>query len=431
LPNIFYKIQFKTELEGLNLELKNSKCQGLLVRKKHFFKKNKITGKNEIDIQFVRTIISFDKNIILYENYYQFRPSLIDPEKFTKEKEKKKFQERYDEFYSKCNNKDIETYFLQEISEYNQIIAYVKKFLKSSPTGGIKKLYGKKENFKILGFTIPYIPIIQSSYGTKKGYNIELFKCNIKATNIFYDTTIKLLKKHELNNQYFTLTLVLEDFINNYYSIPNLLKRCKSFNNIALWIIDFNGLTSTVKNIESLKKLILNFQKINSNLHIYYTGLYSTRLVEEIDSTISNFVRINGYPGLNINIPAIIQRTKRFLFQDDGKFYNPTAFSEEFLKTSSSINYNCNCSVCSDFKIANFEKVFNFFIDNPISNRDYDEFRGRAKKSLENKLKAKQSSFLMKHNFYNLDRQLHMKREEFKDLMFKKNLGIKNWKKFI
>lgn len=230
----------------------------------------------------------------------------------------------------------------------------MKKFNISRPTGGIKKLFGKKENFQILGFTIPYIPVIQSSYGTKKKYNIELFKCNIKAINIFYDTTIKLLKKHGLNNQYLTITLVLEDFINNYYSIPEMLKKCKPFNNVALWIIDFNGLTSTVKNIESLKKLIINFQKINSNLHIYYTGLYSTRLVEEIDSTISNFVRINGYPGLNINIPALIQRTKRFLFQDDGKFYNPSAFSEEFLKGSSSIKYNCNCSVLKNSHLLPF-----------------------------------------------------------------------------
>ena len=431
MPNIFYKIQFKTELEGLNLELKNSKCQGLLIPKKHFFKKNKVTNKNEIDVQFVKTLNSFDKKVILYENYYRFRPSLMDPEDFTKVKDKKKQQERYIAFKLKCNKEDIETYFLEEIKEYNQIIAYVKKFLESRPTEGIKKLFSKKENFEILGFTIPYLPVIHSSYGTKKKYNIELFKCNIKATNIFYDTTKKFLKKHGLDNQYFTTTLVLEDFIKNYKSIPDLLNRCKPFKNIALWFIDFNDLTSTVKKIENLKKLIILFQEINSNLQIYYTGLYSSRLVEKIDSTISNFVRINGYPGLNINIPAIVQRSKRFLFQDDGKFYNPTAFSEEFLKTSSSIKYNCNCSVCSDFKIADFKKVFNFFIDNPISNRDYDKFRGKAKKSLENKLKAKQNSFLMKHNFYNLDHQLHLKSEEFKDLMFKKNMGIKNWKKFI
>ena len=431
MPNIFYKIQFKTELEGLNLELKNSKCQGLLIPKKHFFKKNKVTNLNEIDAQYVKTLIIFNKKVILYKNYYQFRPSLMDPEDFTKEKDKKKAQERYNAFKLKCNKEDIEAYFLEEIKEYNDIIAFVNKYLESRPTEGIKKLFGKKENFEILGFTIPYIPVIHSSYGTKKTYNIELSDCNRKATNIFYDTTIKYLKKHELNNQYFTTTLVLDDFIKNYYSIPDLLNRCKHFKNIALWVIDFNDLTSAVNKIENLKKLIITFQEINSNLQIYYTGLYSSRLVEKIDSTITSFVRINGYPGLNINIPAIVQRTKRFLFQDDGKFYNPTAFAEHFLKTSSSIKYNCNCSICSGFKITNFNKVFKFFIDNPISNRDYDVFRGKAKKSLENKLKAKQNSFIMKHNFYNLDQQLHMNREEFKILMFKKNLGIKNWKKFI
>ncbi len=431
MPNIFYKIQFKTELEGLNLELKNSKCQGLLIPKKHFFKRNKVTNLNEIDAQYVKTLNSFDKKIILYNNYYQFRPSLMDPEDFTQEKDKKNAKEKFNTFKLKCNKEDIVSYFLEEIKEYNEIIAYVKNFLKSSPTEGIKKLYGKKENFEILGFTIPYTPIINSSYNAKKKYNIDLFKCNRRAADIYYDTTIKFLKKHGLDNQFFTITLILEDFINNCYRIPDLLTKCKPFKNIGLWVIDFNGLNSTVKKIENLKKLIINFQEIDSNLQIYYAGLYSSRLVEKIDSKISNFVRINGYPGLNVNIPAIAKRTKRFLFQDDGNFYNPTAFAETFLKKSSSIKYNCTCSICSNYKIINFKKVFNFFVEDPISNRDYDEFIGRAKKSLGNKLKAKQNSFLMKHNFYNLDHQLHMKREEFKDLMFKKNLGIKNWKKFI
>ncbi len=64
MPNIFYKVQFKTELEGLNVELKNSMCQGLLIPKRQFFKKNKSTGKDEIDTQFIKTLISFDKKSV-------------------------------------------------------------------------------------------------------------------------------------------------------------------------------------------------------------------------------------------------------------------------------------------------------------------------------------------------------------------------------
>ncbi len=431
MPNIFYKIQFKTELEGLNLELKKSKCQGLLIPKKHFFKKDKQTGKNYIDTHFVRVLSSFDKKVILYENYYNYRPSLVNPANIAKKKDKKKLQNKFNEFKSRCNEKDIETFFLKELSEYNDIITLVNKFTSSKPVSGIKKLFGEKQNFEILGFTIPYIPIIQSSYGIKKGYFMDLAECNSKAIDIFYNITIKLLKKQNLDNQYFTLTLVLEDFIENIYSIPNILKKCAPFTKVALWIIDFNEINSTRKEIEYFKKLILNLQENTPALFIYYTGLYSTRLVEKISPKISNFIRINGYPGLNINIPAIIQRTKRFLFQENGKFYNPSAFSSEFLTTSTPIKYSCKCSVCNDFKINDFEKAYNFFVNNPIYNEDYNEFRGRAKKFLENKLKAKQNSFLMKHNFHNLDYQLHMKREDFKSLMFSKNNGINNWKNYI
>lgn len=434
MPNIYYKIQYKTELEALNLELKKSKCKGLLIPKKHFFQINKEDGCRKIDETYLKTLKSFNKKIILYENYHTKRPSLLDPEKLKDDKSKKDFKHKIEKFKSKCNETDLENFLKGELNDYQEIYSFYNHYISQEPTSIVeRKLYKDGLNFEISQFTIPYIPITPSkSFGSTKFFNDLAQYTN--RTNIILN---KLIDKHfnifNLENHLLTITLILDDYKKNPSSINNVIKNCAKFKSIGLWIIDFNEIDTkaTKENINYYKEIISKFDELHSSLFIYYSGVYSSRLIEKINPEINNILRIDGYPGLNVNIEALVSRTRRFYYQGNGNFYNARSFAEKLLTNHSKEKYDCNCLICLTYRIKDFEKAFNFFIKNPKNNVVYKEFIGQAKKTKEKKLKAKQRIFLMRHNFHNLDHHLHLDYEEFKRLIFSTNFIMNNWKKSI
>ena len=434
MPNIFYKIQYKTELETLNLELKNSKCNGLLIPKKLFLKTKQENDQKEIDETFVKTIKSFNKKIILYKNYHSLRPSLVDPNKLIDKKHKEKATKKYEKFKNKCNLKDTEKYFLKEINEYNEIIKFTEHYLKEKPKSIIEsRLFKGNPNFEINKIILPYIPSIPEKFNRKSDFHNKLIQLTNKKTQILDNVINKYLNKYDLVNQLYTITLSLEDYKNNPNCINALLRKSEKFRNVGLWIIDFNDVNknTTKKPISHYHDIISKFNNLNISLFIYYSGAFSVRLIEKINPEINNIIRIDGYPGLNVNIPARVTRSRKFYYQNNGNFYNEINFSNTFLRKKVKEKYKCNCLVCSEYNIKDFRRVLNFFIANPKDNDDYAEFIGRAKKTKEKKLRAKQKVFLMRHNFHNLDRHLNMNKQDFKDLIFKSNYELENWKDFI
>ncbi len=432
MSNIYYKIQFKSEIETLNLELRKSKCKGLLIPKKHFFKRNKEKDSNEIDDLYLKTIQSLNKNIILYENYYSERPSLLDPSKSKDDNNKRKIFEKREVYQKIFNPKNIEYYFLNKINNYLEIIKSVEILKNNKKFSEIEqKLFGKREDFKVETFTIPYLPVIPTKYRSKNEYYHKLCEFNSNTRENIKLLARKHLTKYELDNQIFTVTMTMEDYLNNKYDLNLVLKESEDFKKIGLWIIDFNDLIATRKEINSYRKLVSLFNEKASTLFIYYSGIYSSKVLDKLDPNINKIVRISGYPGLNINIPLMAPRTKRFLYQGNGSFYNPTNFAQELLKKQLRLKTQCNCEICKNHKINNFKRIFDFYIQNPIDNPDYYKFHGRADKTLEQKLKTKQNSFLIKHNFYNLDYQLHLTLKKFYGRVFINNNGLPNWKEFL
>lgn len=427
LSNIFYKIQFKSEIETLNLELKRSKCNGFLIPKRHFFDKNE-----EIDDSFLKTVQSLNKKVILYENYYSERPNLLNPNKLKNDEFKKSFLEKKEEFENKFSTENLESYFSKEIDRYCKIIEFVKKTQRKSSLSEIEqKLFGKRRNFEILFFTIPYLPTLPYKYKNLESYYNKFYTFTDDVSKRLKSLVSKYSKDYDLHKQLFTITFNLDDYLNNRYNIEKILNDISDFENVGLWLIDFNDLTAQKKHIKAYKNLISQFSKSITSLFIYYSGVYSCKFLEKVNVKIKKIVRISGYPGLDINIPAIAPRTKRFFYQENGKFYNPNHFSNELLVKDNTPLYQCNCKVCSFHNINTTKRAFKFYIQNPITNPDYDDYHGRAKKTLEKKLKAKQNSFLIKHNFSNLDNHLHFPLDDIYNMYYVKNKGLPNWKEFL
>ena len=432
MSNIYYKIQFKSEIETLNLEIRKSKCKGLLVPKKHFFKRNKENNSNEIDELYLKTIQSLNKNIIIYENYYSLRASLLDPSKSKDDDSKRKIFEKkevYEKIFSPSN---IENYLLNETSDYLEIIKFVEIVDNNKKISEIEqKLFQKRENFKIESFTIPYLPKIPVKYNDKSEYYRAICEFNSNAINNIELHIKKYLEKYDLDNQIITITMIMEDYLNNKYDLNEILKQVEKFKKIGLWIIDFNDLLATRKEIDSYMKIVSFFNEKVPSLFLYYSGIYSSKLLEKIDPDINKIVRTSGYPGLNINIPSIAPRTKRFLYQGNGNFYNPNNFAKELLKKHIKLKSQCKCEICKNHKINNLKRIYDFYIQNPKDNPDYYEYHGRADKTLEQKLKTKQNSFLIKHNFFNLDYQLHLTLKKIYEFFYINNNGLQNWKEFL
>lgn len=434
MSNIYYKIQFKTEINTLNIDLKNSKCLGFFIPKRLLLKR----GTKELDKNFVKILKILDKKIILYENYYtsqkkfETRPSLIDPDKIEDDNSAKSIKQQNDNFLKNCNQEDIQNFFLKEINEYNEIIKRILALTKEKPSTKIEeKLFKKPKNFEILGYTIPYFVSIPYSV-TRKSYFKKYQKFIQEAQKIYEELILKNVDSYKLNEQFLTIPITLKDYLTNKkILIENVLfKNCQKYKKIILWIIDFNDVYATKNEIEAYEEIIRIFNKKCESLYIFCIGVFSNCLKLKINSNIKGIIRTNGYPGLNVNIPIFARKTKRFYFQGNGNFYNDNTIDD--ILSSPFIKHNCDCRICNENKIKDLNKVKNFFIEDPIKNPDYEKHKGRAKATLIKKLKGLQSSFLFEHNFYNIDKQLDMSCKELKKIFFQyTNIALVKWKEFI
>lgn len=427
MSSIYYKLQYKTEIERLNLYLDRSPCKGFLVPKRHFFKEDKKTKQKQIDESFIKSIETFNKEVILYKNYYNDRPYLIDPQiDSLKDETKKKLQEDYSSFVSDFQGANLEKYFKKEISESIQIIDVVEKYKNRQRTLIEKKLFKSHDNFKVSCFIIPFLPAIPIEISKRSSFFKKLNSINEKAIDELYNLSLKYFNTYKLNNHIHMIALNLKDYMKNHYDFAEIIKKYENFNKIGLWIVDFNEIGASKKEMKGFYEIIEKFNSVFADLFVFYVGVCSSRLIDIINPDIKKIIRISGYPGLNVNIPAMAPRTRRFYFQRNGKFYNDRGFSEDLLRKPS-LNYDCNCSSCYDFRIKSLQRAFDIYFQNPVDVNAYNEFRGKAKKTLKDKLKTKQNIFLMNHNFYNVDRQLHSDLERFTKEIFSINLKMNNW----
>ena len=434
MSNIYYKIQFKTEVNTLNIDLKNSKCLGFLIPKRLLVKRE----TKELDKNFIKTLKILDKKIILYENYYtsqenfETRPSLFNPNKSKDDNIIKSIKQQNIDFLKNCNQKDIQNFFEKEINEYNEIIKGILEFTKEKPSSKIEeKLLKKPKKFEILGYTIPFFVSVPYSL-KKKVYFNKYFRFIQEAQTIYEELILKNNDSYKLNEQFLTIPINLKDYLsNNKILIENVLfKNCEKFKNIILWIIDFNDLYATKDQIKAYEEIIRSFNKKSVSLYIFCMGIFSNCLKLKINSNIKSIIRTNGYPGLNVNILARVKKTKRFYFQENGNFYNDNTIDD--ILRSKVIKHKCDCRICKENKIKDLNKVKNYFIEDPTKNPDYKKYIGRAKLTLQKKLRGLQNSFLFEHNFLNIDKQLNMSCKELKKIIFQyPSIGLNKWKEFI
>ncbi len=434
MPNIYYKIQYKTELEALNLELRKSTCKGLFIPINLFYKKNQSEGSRGVNYDFFETIKSFNKKLILYKNFQSIRPSLVDPKNYTDEKSRQSAIKKFQQFEENNNPKSIEELFIKDISDFVEIREWVNKNSRTKEKSILEnKLFRKKSNFGVLNYTIPYIPLVPSKLKRKNDFLKRLSELTQKRYDILDDITMKYFDKYDLTNQIYIISIMLEEHIENPEIINKLIEKAKKFNNIGLWIIDFNELSdnTTLSKINKYKEIITRLNNLGKNLTIFYSGFYTTRLIQNINPNINNLVRIGGYPGLNINIPAIVQRTKRFYNNLNGLIYNSSNLAQDFIKSTCTYEYNCACPICRKNRINSFKDVLKFYIDSPTSDNRYNNYVGRAVKTKEKKLKAKQSVFLKIHNFFNVDSQLNSSYKDFLQILENRDIAKSIWiKKF-
>ncbi len=432
MPNIYYKIQYKTELEALNLELRRSLCKGLFIPVSLFYKKNQSEGSSVNNYDFFETIKSFNKKLILYKNFQSIRPSLVDPEKYNDDKSKLSAINKIQQFEEKNNPKSIEESFVKDISDFIEISEWVNENNRKTEKSILEnKLFRQNSNFGILNYTIPCIPLVPSKFKRKSEFLKRLSKLTQKRYDILEDLTMKYFDKYDLTNQIYTITIMLDEYIENPEIINELIDKAKKFNYIGLWIVDFNELSgnTTIPKINKYKEIITHFNNLGKNLTVYYSGFYTTRLIQNINPNINNLVRIGGYPGLNINIPANVQRTKRFYNNLNGLIYNAANLAQDFIRSTCAYRYNCACPICSQNRIISFKDVLKFYLDNPTSDVRYNIYVGRAVRTKEKKLKAKQSVFLKIHNFFNVDSQLNSSYDDFLQILENRDIARPIWLK--
>ena len=365
MGGIYYKLQFKTELDNLIELLKNSQSEGFYVPFK-FFDANK--SKKALKEIF---LLLNKKLIITNDSYKDLRPdlrnienidnSLMDEKKAEDYAKKIEDNKKKMDFLSElANNKQkCEQLIKNEYNKYREI----KEFLIKRGNGGPldEFLFEGKNDLNILEFEFPFIVIPQDSISERNDYIKKIQDLCIKLNHNFNEIQ---LENQVYIKSYTTFTFSKDD-LKNRQSRNKLLSGIKKFENVILWIVDCNELKLTKEEMCALINFLDLVIKLNINIILKFDGIFLDFIVKSRKfNNIKSVIRAEGYPGLNVNIPAQVSRSKRLFDPEDGDFLNLTSIA---VKEYS--NYNCDCKICKEYSIKNYKDASELYLNPSLKNK--------------------------------------------------------------
>jgi len=372
-----------------------------------------------------------NKNIILYDNYSsKLRPSLIPDEAIKRmdmpneQKEKMIEQKRNKlEFLVKLTNiNEVKKLVEEEYKNYCQIKKDFSQMLQYSPMP-FDSLFADYKPVEVFEFQFPYISFPPINNSLQELH--EMYFILEKVNENFY----KIQKnKDDFKNSFYSIPLMCYD-INQETELFGLLKeRMKVFKNIFIWIIDFNELYHTSNEIFNYCNFIDSLKSGKNKIFVQFIGIYTYQFLRNLGLAFSGIIRLSGYPGRNINIPAKTERTRRLVEPISFNFFNETGLSDALEKPAiQEQSFNCNCNVCKKFNVHTYKQALNIYLSgDPTKVPEYKKYHGRAKATLKDKIRKIQNENILKHCFFNVEQVLNLSFEDFKS-MFSDTRFFEKW----
>ncbi|MFX1258664.1 MAG: hypothetical protein ACFFAN_12450 [Promethearchaeota archaeon] len=412
MNTIYYWLQNKFELEFLREQFRDSKCKGLYIPFNFFDnEKTKDAIKESLKI--------LDKEIILYFNYNNdLRPKLFsdkqimgrkrlsekESEKRRKVIEKKTEQLKY--LYELCNIEEARKYIEQKYQKYLDIKEFLNNPIESDCDIDELFLEVIKHEMEIMDFEFPFITSPPTEIGSKEKGRELLYLIN-EVNNNF--SQIQRSNKR-FKDSIFNICLSIEDLKIESENYENFLNLSRQFNNISLWIINFNEIYASKEHIKLVYDFLCNINKTNKICIVKYIGIFTNQLIKTIGNNLNSVIRLNGYPGQNINLLTPITRTRRLVDPISGNYLSHVNIAERFGK-----DFYCNCEICRHYNVINYETAYELYLREDAENsRFYKNYIGRARKTKHAKIRKIQNKFLLKHCFINTDTDLNLNLKDFR-----------------
>lgn len=355
---VFFIISNKNELTRLLPYLNDPFIKGLYLKYSLFLTRN-IQKMNKI----LRIIYNLGKRIFLDCQIHKFRPELFErrAEKPQKSIQKRRGILKFDDVF-KINNKKINFDDLLDLDlSYKLVKVVIEKQLNIYKKIAVYK--GQKtllispniQGAKFEGIILPYMPWPVQN-GKKRIREIR-DKCREINQN-FITSSIELIKDYQDLKFYYTIPFNKDDINTDF--LKDLIKKAKNFNETIMWIVDYNELRESKRDILEIKKFMNEIKSKINKVTLKIVGIYHSQC---FNKNIEKFIlRTNGYPGFHINIPAQAKRTKRI--------YHPNlhyCINLENLRVfeSHEIEWSCNCQICNILGIYNIREAYKrFSLDN-------------------------------------------------------------------
>ena len=433
MGRIYYSLQYRSQLDLLRSKLKESRYQGFYLPLRLFTNLNTRS-------KFIESLALLGRDVIITNNYWsKLRPSLladeiICPPGSTNKHQIKDLKIKKDKMdYLKLlqDNSSLLHYVQEEYSKY----AAMKEFIlnkgeekKKDPIDDLLFEESLNSSRQSIYFEFPFIPLGPFNLKPKNNkYEVDALNKLIDKINgqLF---TIQTSKK-EYQNCIHTIPISLNLFEDQTAKVNDLIQKGMNFNRICLWIIDFNEHYATKKDINLLQSILVNFEE-KEEIILKYPGKFGNQFLTKLGPNYAEILRLNGFPGQNINLTFKKGSTRRFLDPQTGQFFSLNSIGE-VLKSEIPKPMDCSCLICKNNNIRTYNKAKLVYLSNEPQDEDFFKyFIGKAIKTAPSKARKKQNELLLQHCFHNTDRIMNLEYNTFKS-QFNSGNNCNEWFKII
>ncbi len=356
------------------------KCEGLYLPSNYFDSETEREERIEI-------IKLMNKNILFNFKYQKYRPPF-------RASEDKKIQKRYTEkieFIRKLTDIENAKRWVQEIYQNHQ---------KSYNNLKDKEIDDLLAELAEQG--IPNVPNVDNFEFPFLVFPPENIKDYTELVGLFSKVNDNLFEIQNSDTQYndciYTICLSKEDLRDSSERMMNEVEKANSFSFIAIWIVNFNELYVTAEEIQAFYRFLNMIENGKTRIYLRFVGNLVERLCRFLGPKYYCILRLNGYPGNNINSIYGLH-TRRFVDPRSFDFLN-----QKSIKDKIGDSYHCNCDVCTGFEINSYQKAEDLFLQEEglSSSPYYRNYIGKAHdaKYIEEKLRRIQNTHSLKHGFF-------------------------------
>lgn len=424
--NAYYRLQYKSELEYFREELQGSNCRGFYVPY-HFFE------NNETRDALKESLSILGKEIVLYNDFYkEFRPTLIadsdlrrfvsksdDPSSWESIIEKKKLGLEKLRFLTDNPNNAMDY-----VNNQYSIYLDTKEFLENLQNRNELELFFFdfiQDPIEIKEFEFPYVPTFPLNSKVKHKDLEEIYNRTQLLNELFFNIQ---KEERKFKDCIFNITLSLPDLEKESSVYHDMIKRTTYFSNVSLWIIEFNEIYATRSQIMKVCDLVQQLSQSKNFFVCKFIGIFSNRMLRRYGSKLHSTIRLNGYPGQNLNLMTRIARTRKLVDPRSGSYLSIANIGEKFKE-----DYHCNCNICLDNEIYDYTAASEFYLSpNPEDSPYYRHLIGRAVKTKHKKIRNIQNRNIQSHCLANLEENLNLNQPDFYT-KFKNAKNFDTWKK--